>query len=190
MRGALRRSLALNLNLNLDPNLDYSLHRLQPEDWPAYRAIRLAMLRDTPLAYLETVDDALALPESEWRFRTTRAAGPGNVGVAAVGPDGAWVGVMNGFLPAPDTAKLVGVWLEPGHRGAGGTGAGLAARMLDEVVRWAREETGAKRLTLLVHEENGRAIGFYRRSGFVLTGRTERYPLDVRQSELEMVLGL
>ncbi|MFB7341099.1 GNAT family N-acetyltransferase [Streptomyces hydrogenans] len=175
--GGLRRS----------PAMDYTLHRVRAEDWPAYREIRLAMIRDTPLAYLETIDDALGHPDSEWRFRTTRAAGPGNIGVAAVDPEGSWVGVMNGFLPAPDTAKLVGVWLRPDHRGPAG---GVAALMLDEIVRWAREETAAERLVLLVHEENRRAIGFYRRSGFVATGHEEPYPLDESRRELEMELNL
>ncbi|MFB7579359.1 GNAT family N-acetyltransferase [Streptomyces hydrogenans] len=167
--------------------MDYTLHRVRAEDWPVYRAMRLAMIRDTPLAYLETIDDALGHPDSEWRFRTTRAAGPGNISVAAVCPEGSWVGVMNGFLPTPDTAKLVGVWLHPDHRGPAG---GAAALMLDEIVRWAREETAAERLVLLVHEENRRAIGFYRRSGFVATGHEEPYPLDESQRELEMVLPL
>ncbi|MFF9502976.1 GNAT family N-acetyltransferase [Streptomyces sp. NPDC014656] len=167
--------------------MDYTLHRVQAEDWPAYRAIRLEMIRDTPLAYLETIEDALGHPDSEWRFRTTRSASPGNIGVAAVGPEGTWVGVMNGFLPARDTAKLVGVWLHPDHRGPAG---GVAALMLDEIVRWAREETAAERLVLLVHEENRRAIAFYRRGGFVPTGHEEPYPLDESQRELEMALPL
>ncbi|MFF9199685.1 GNAT family N-acetyltransferase [Streptomyces sp. SBR177] len=167
--------------------MDYTLHRVRAEDWADYRAIRLAMLRDTPLAYLETVDDALGHPETEWRFRTTRAASPGNIGVAAVDPEGSWVGVMNGFLPSSDTAKLVGVWLHPDHRGPAG---GVAALMLDEIVRWARDETAAERLVLLVHEENRRAIGFYRRSGFVPTGHEEPYPLNESQRELEMALPL
>ncbi|MEU8539788.1 GNAT family N-acetyltransferase [Streptomyces sp. NPDC048717] len=176
--------------------MDFTLHRVRPEDWPAYREIRLAMLRDTPLAYLETVEDALGHPESEWRFRTTRAASPGNIGVAVVAADGTWIGVMNGFLPAPDTAKLVGVWLRPDHRGPGAApagaagGPGPAALMLGEIVRWAREETGAERLTLLVHEDNHRALAFYRRSGFVPTGHEEPYPLNEAQKEVEMDLAL
>ncbi|MEU8971255.1 GNAT family N-acetyltransferase [Streptomyces monashensis] len=165
--------------------MDYSLHRVRAEDWPAYRSIRLQMLRDTPLAYLETVEDALGHPDSEWQFRTSRAAGPGNIGIAAVEPGGSWAGVMNAFLPAPDSVKLVGVWLHPAHRGAG-----AATLMLDEIVRWAREETAAERLVLLVHEENKRAIAFYRRSGFTPTGHHEPYPLDENQHEVEMALPL
>ncbi|MFF7778203.1 GNAT family N-acetyltransferase [Streptomyces tanashiensis] len=58
--------------------------------------------------------------------------------------------------------------------------------MLDEIVRWAHEETTAERLVLLVHEDNHRAIAFYRRSGFVPTGYEEPYPLNDSQREVEM----
>ncbi|GAA3837126.1 GNAT family N-acetyltransferase [Streptomyces phyllanthi] len=167
--------------------MDYTLHRVRADDWRQCRSIRLQMLEDTPLAYLETVEEALRHPESEWRFRASRSAGPGNIGVAAAGPDGTWVGTMSGFLSAPGTAKLVSVWLHPGHRGPEGGAAGL---MLDEIVRWAREDNAADRLVLLVHEDNHRAIAFYRRSGFTPTGHTEPYPLDESSSEIEMELPL
>jgi ribosomal protein S18 acetylase RimI-like enzyme len=49
---------------------------------------------------------------------------------------------------------------------------------------WARGEGNA--LTLLVHEDNDRAIAFYRRRGYELTGRTVPYNLDPSKNELEM----
>ncbi|WP_392872693.1 GNAT family N-acetyltransferase [Streptomyces sp. LN499] len=167
--------------------MDYTLHRVRADDWRQCRSLRLQMLRDTPLAYLETVEEALQYPDSEWQFRSSRSASTGNIGVATVGPDGTWVGAMNGFLPERGTAKLVGVWLHPGHRGPAG---GVAGLMLDEIVRWAREDAAASRLALLIHEDNHRAIAFYRRSRFVLSGRTEPYPLDECSSELETELTL
>ncbi|MEU8834878.1 N-acetyltransferase [Streptomyces sp900116325] len=167
--------------------MEYRLHRVRAEDWQHGRAIRLQMLRDTPAAYLETFEEALAHPDSEWQFRATRSAGPGNIGVAAVDGSGIWVGTMSGFLPEPGIAKLVSVWLHPDHRGSG---AGVAALMLDAVIRWARDEEKAKQLVLLVHEDNRRAIAFYERAGFSYTGRTEPYPLDESKQELEMELPL
>lgn len=167
--------------------MDYHLHRTRAGDWRRYRELRLQMLRDTPQAYLETHREASAYPDEEWQFRTARSESEGNIGVAALDGDGTWVGAMNCFLPEPGTAKLVGVWLHPDHRGPGG---GAAAMMLDEVVRWAREEAAADRMVLLVHEDNRRAVAFYRRHGFVATGHTVPYPLDRTRHELEMVLNL
>lgn len=165
----------------------YRLHRVRAEDWPRYRELRLQMLKDTPQAYLETYREALEYADEEWEFRTTRAASAGNIGVAALDADGTWVGAMNAFLPEPGTAKLVGVWLHPDHRGSAG---GAAAMMLDAIVRWARDDARAGRLTLLVHEANRRAVAFYRRHGFAPTGHTVPYPLDETSHELEMALKL
>lgn len=165
--------------------MDYQLHRVRARDWREFRTIRLEMLRDTPSAYLETLEAAREHPDGEWRFRADRASGHGNIAVAAVDREGAWVGTMSGFLPRPEEAKLVGVWLHPAHRGRGGA----AALMLGEIVRWAREE-GAGRLVLLVHEDNHRALAFYRRHGFATTGRSVPYPLDETRRELEMTLPL
>ncbi|MDX6327740.1 MAG: hypothetical protein QOI83_123, partial [Streptomycetaceae bacterium] len=47
----------------------------------------------------------------------------------------------------------------------------------------------ADRVQLWVHERNPRAEGFYRRVGFVRTGKTMAFPLDESQTEYEMALA-
>lgn len=51
----------------------------------------------------------------------------------------------------------------------------------------ARAATLDRMLYLHVHEENPRALAFYERSGYRLTGKVEQYALNPRQRELEMV---
>lgn len=165
----------------------YRIHRIEPDDWQRFRDVRLRMLADSPAAYEETYADALAQPNSEWQFRAKRAASPGNVGTVVIHRDGEWIGTMSGFLPEPDTAKLVSVWVHPEHRGQA---RGVADLLLDDVLSWARESTSARRLTLEVHESNARAIAYYRRRGFADTGNTCPYPLDPTTLEVEMVLAL
>ena len=53
------------------------VRRVTEDDWRLLRAVRLEMLADTPLAYLETVDDAEARSEGEWRFRAGRGSAGG-----------------------------------------------------------------------------------------------------------------
>ncbi|MFC1420831.1 GNAT family N-acetyltransferase [Streptacidiphilus cavernicola] len=170
----------------------YRIDRVRPEDASRTRAIRLQMLQDTPLAYLETYQDALAHPAEEWAFRAARCTRPGNTGYVAVDEaTGDWVGAMNAYVPgdpgdpaaAGDLAWLVGVWVHPGHRGAK---AGATDALLDAVLRWARDEAKVGRLLLEVHEANARAIAFYERHGFTRTGNTVPYPLDPTANELEM----
>ncbi|MFC5661430.1 GNAT family N-acetyltransferase [Kitasatospora misakiensis] len=178
--------------------MTYRIERIGLADWERLREVRLAQLQDTPMAFLETYETALAHGEEEWHARVRRVNEPGSVGLVAVagpgagsGPDeetdaGAWVGTMIGFTPEPDAALLFGVWVHPEHRGRD---RGVTDALLDAIVAWARE-TGARRLRLTVHEENTRAAAFYRRRGFDFTGVSKPYSLDPAARELEMSLPL
>jgi ribosomal protein S18 acetylase RimI-like enzyme len=166
-----------------------TVRRTTGRDWEEYRALRLEMLADTPLAFGETLADAEVRPESEWRTRSARGEASDQILVAAIeNSTGRWVGTMGGFVASgPDVTGplLVGVYVSPDFRGRS---YGVAAAMLREVEAWAA--TIDRILHLHVHEENARALAFYERSGYRLTGRTEPYLLNPQQRELEMVKAL
>ena len=160
--------------------------RVREDDWARYRQLRLSMLADTPIAFTETLQASQAIDEGEWRRRARRgSAGPGAATFAAVDVDGQWVGTMGGVLERVGHALLVSVFVAPSHRGGD-----VADLLLGVVLRWAREEAGAHRIRLLVHEANPRATAFYARHGFTRTGRTEAYPLDPSALEIEMARPL
>ncbi|MGF1430372.1 GNAT family N-acetyltransferase [Kitasatospora sp. LaBMicrA B282] len=167
--------------------MDYRVYRVRGEDWEQVRELRLRMIEDTPLACLETYAEAQQADEAEWRFRAERSAKPGSVQVIAATEDGLRVGTMAAYTDDAGTRWLVGVWVDPAHRGSR---AGVADLLLDAVLAWARGEGGAERLVLEVHERNERAIAFYRRRGFEPTGRTTPYPLAGGGIEHEMALTL
>jgi ribosomal protein S18 acetylase RimI-like enzyme len=152
------------------------------------RDLRLEMLADTPEAYVETLENARAADEAEWRFRARRASSVGNVGVVAVdrGAD-LFVGTMSAYADA-DRGRtwLVAVYVAPDYRGRE---HGVADAMLDAVERWATERGDAE-LSLEVHEDNARAQAFYRRRGYRFTGGSRPYDLDETQAELEMSRAL
>lgn len=87
-----------------------------------------------------------------------------------------WLAVDGADLPVGfmllDGTSMEALFIDPAHRGAG-VGRALVAHALD------RHPV----LTTDVNEQNGQAIGFYERLGFVPTGRSERdgqrraYPL-------------
>ncbi|QNE33955.1 GNAT family N-acetyltransferase [Leifsonia shinshuensis] len=155
------------------------------DDWAAYRAIRLEMLEDTPIAFLETLAGARAHPDEHWRRRAANTSSSGRL-FAAVAPDGRWLGTMGGFhaTGSPDP-HLVGVYVTPSLRGRE---HGVADALLDSVIAWARLRSG--RLLLEVHEHNAAAIRYYERRGFAFTGNTQPYPLDRTARELEMAADL
>jgi len=160
----------------------FTVREIEERDWVRLRALRLEMLEDTPIAYLETLATAQGHPVSHWQ-RSARGR-PGGVKLVAELDDGRWVGTMGGVI-ADGAPTLVAVYVAPGFRGAD---AGVTDALLAGIERWAAQH--GDQLRLEVNEFNGRAIEAYRRRGFVMTGRTTPYPLDPPSLELEMVKPL
>ncbi|WP_029149901.1 GNAT family N-acetyltransferase [Microbacterium indicum] len=157
------------------------IRSVTPDDWERIREIRIRMIEDTPIAYVETAEAARAHGEGEWRSRGERGIAPHSLSIAAVDESGAWVGAMGGFVDAAHGPLLVGVFVAPEVRGRA---HGVADALLDRVEEWARGEGDT--LTLAVHEDNARARAFYERRGFVATGETEEYPLPPHGTEVFM----
>jgi ribosomal protein S18 acetylase RimI-like enzyme len=63
----------------------------------------------------------------------------------------------------------------------------VSAALLDAAVAWAWER-GLERVRLIVHEDNARAQGFYRRAGFVPSGVIVPLEQAPGEKELEFVL--
>ena len=162
--------------------LEVTVRPVVEADWMRFKALRLEMLEDTPIAYLETLERARSHPDGHWR--RLAAARPGAVRLVAQTPEGRWVGTMGGVL-AGGGPTLVAVYVSPSARGRG---RGVADALLDAVEAWAA--THGDTLRLEVHEANARARAFYEARGFVQTGRTIPYPLPPAALELEMVKAL
>lgn len=144
-----------------------SVRRTGEEDWPDLRALRLAMLLDTPLAFGSTYARERAYPESSWRERaggTTWVAHE----TGAVG-DLLPVGLVT-LWHAPDQPPgeswLVGMWVAPHARGRG-----VADELVGALLDHARD-SGQERVLLEVAEANPRAARAYSRLGFVPTGES------------------
>jgi GNAT superfamily N-acetyltransferase len=155
-------------------------------DWERLRDLRLEMLADTPMAYVESLETALGYDEEDWRFRARRSNEAGSFGVVAVDRDAdRFVGTMQAFTDAGRT-WVVAVYVTPDYRGRE---LGVADAMLDRLEAWAREQ-GRTELFLEVHEANRPAQRFYLRRGYEFTGRQRPYELDGSQLELEMTRRL
>ena len=164
----------------------FSIRRTTADDWLQLRSLRLEMIRDTPIAYLETLEAALAHPESYWRAQAARGVADGSIKVVAVRADGRWLGTMSGYVPTPRAGPtLVAVYVAPDVRGRA---AGVTDALLDAIESWARELGGT--LALEVHERNDRARAAYRSRGFVETGGSTPYALDPSEQDLHMLKAL
>ena len=161
---------------------DFAVRPVLEEDWERLRDLRLEMLEDTPIAYLETLETARRHDESHWRLLARGRSG--GVKLAAEVPSRRWVGTMAGVL-AEGVPTLVAVYVAPDFRGRR---TGVTDALLDGVESWARSHGALLRLE--VNEFNPRAIAAYESRGFVRTGRTSPYPLEPPSLEIEMVKAL
>lgn len=176
----------------------FTLHRPTPDDWASSRDLRIRAVTDTPIAYLETLDEVLAVDEAGWRERVARNVHDGATQVVAVDEDGTWIGGAVCFLsegepgylpdarPGPTRANLVGVFVDPGWRGD----AGVLDALLGEITRWLRDEKHLGELYLHVGEPNVRARRSYEKRGFRATGRVVEVPQQPGVGEVELVLAL
>lgn len=71
--------------------------------------------------------------------------------------------------------------MAPGYRGSG-----LTKALFDAGLEWAWR-CGLERVRLIVHPENARALGFYRKAGFVESGVTVPVAGRPDEREWEMV---
>jgi ribosomal protein S18 acetylase RimI-like enzyme len=160
---------------------DPTVSRLLPQDWQAYRAIRLAMLQESPRSFGGTHAQAAGFDEQLWQQRLADNA----VMLAVVGTTPAGSVMYSEFgMTDRDDCALYGMWVDPRFRG---TGVGRA--LVDAVVAQARA-AGKRRVVLRVVADNAPAAGLYERAGFVPTGRTLPCLHDGTAFEVEMALVL
>jgi GNAT superfamily N-acetyltransferase len=175
-----------------DGDMPITVRRTTADDWQRMRKLRLQALHDTPIAFGQTVENALAMTERDWRSYASRGQDPQRTFVVAIDDDardetrGDFVGMMGGALDRHGGAPyLVGVFVAPSHRGKR---AGVADLLLEAIEEWARAFDN--RLQLDVHEDNARALRFYESRGFTRTGLSEPYVFDRTKLELNMIKRL
>ena len=162
---------------------EVEVRRIEPDEWPALRALRLEALQDAPLAFCEAYATAVELADEQWRQRAARGAAGGS-GVQLLAWEGGLpVATAEGWVDEQG-AGLGAVYVTPARRGTG-----LLDRLVEGVAAWAREQ-GAGTLRLLVHEANAPAQAAYARLGFAPTGHREPYPLDPSTDEVELARPL
>ena len=138
------------------------LRVLTPDDWRAWRQLRLAALAEAPYAFGSRLADWQGDGDREERWRA-RLNIPGSFNVIAV-LDGEPAGMASGVPAAEGAAELISMWVSPAARGHG-----VGDRLVQAVARWAGQ-AGLDALRLAVVPGNENATALYRRNGFRLTG--------------------
>jgi GNAT superfamily N-acetyltransferase len=161
--------------------MDFGIRCGQPDDWAAYRNIRLRMLQETPDVYGSSYAREAAFSEADWRSRMTHP-----MLFLAINDNDEVVGTATGLPAADGTVEIVAMYVAPEARGQG-----CAGRLLEAVAAASRDR-GADRLVLRVTRGNRVARSCYTRYGFQPTGRSwpmERKP-ELIEVELARTIGL
>jgi GNAT superfamily N-acetyltransferase len=158
------------------------VRRVEPADAARMRALRLEMLADAPLAFLETIAEAAARPHAEYAARIAQVSAGTDTAQFVADPGGRLVGHAGGLVhPAePRLTVLYAVYITPAWRGTG-----LLADLVTEVAAWSRA-CGRDELMLEVVVGNDRAYRAYQRLGFVDTGVRVPHPTVPALRELQM----
>ena len=166
--------------------LPLSIRRLEPADAPAYRALRLAALRESPSAYGSSAEEEEALPLA--LFEDRLAAGAERAVFGAF--DGTTLVGLTGLVREPKakrahTASVFGVYVAPQARGQH-----TGRRLMQATIDAARSLPGLLQLRLCVNADNTAAIRLYASLGFETFGREiDAVNVDGRfHDELHMAL--
>ncbi|HTF07101.1 MAG TPA: GNAT family N-acetyltransferase [Asanoa sp.] len=158
------------------------VRRVRPTDAALTRALRLEMLADSPLAFLETLAQAAARPHAEYAARIAENSTGDRVAQFIAVADGRVIAHAGGTAIAdePGVTVIFAVYVTPAWRGKGLTSALTAA-----VSAWSRT-AGRPDLMLEVVVGNDRAVRAYERVGFVDTGVRLPHPTTAAMTELQM----
>ena len=144
--------------------MECEIRRVAPDEWAAFRDVRLAALAEAPYAFAATLDMETGYDERRWRERISTS-----VFFLAWDGDHA-VGMAGGYGQDDGGWHVISMWVSPQARGGG-----VADLLVGAVLDYAAA-AGAPRVTLWVALGNARARAFYRRMGFAPTGRQQVYP--------------
>ncbi|MFG1605728.1 GNAT family N-acetyltransferase [Actinoplanes sp. NPDC049265] len=173
------------VSLSTAPRSTATVHRVRPEDAGRMRALRLEMLADSPLAFLETLAAAAARSHDDYRRRITQASHGHTLAQFVAEPGagkGPLVGHAGGTVLPEDllTTVVFAVYITPERRGTG-----ILADLVEAVAAWSRA-AGRDQLMLEVVVGNDRAVRAYQKLGFTDTGVRVPHPVVPGLTELQM----
>jgi ribosomal protein S18 acetylase RimI-like enzyme len=140
-----------------------TIYPIGPDDWPAWRSVRLSALQESPDAFGSRYSDASGPNDREEYWRRYFVSNGRNY---LADLDGTTVGLVRVVGPGDDAdAELMSLWVAPSARGSG-VGAGL----IEACWTWLQATAPGRPLRLTVRRHNVTARRLYERLGFVLVG--------------------
>jgi ribosomal protein S18 acetylase RimI-like enzyme len=139
-----------------------TIRRIQIGEHELFKRIRLASLRESPLAFGSTYESAIARTAESWREQADCSAQGSDrstfIAFAAGSPIG--IAALYRHKERKDLGELLQVWVAPEYRSTR-----VAVEVMDAVFHWAGAN-GFRKIVASVAKGNERALRFYRKYGF------------------------
>jgi GNAT superfamily N-acetyltransferase len=166
--------------------MQIDVRRIQPDDWPELRVVRLAALADTPSAFGSTWATEAERSDDEWSDRARWASSGTDRITLLARQRNRVVGIAGGYREEIEATEvdLVSMWTAPDVRRTG-----LGRLLVGAVIDWAAD-TGASSVGLWVTRRNAPARLLYESMGFRETGEHQPLPSDPCADEIRMILHL
>ena len=146
------------------------IRRLTRADAAAYRALRLAGLRDEPTAFAASYEEELALPLSTYE---DRLGGPSDRGTFGAFDDGVLVGIVTlgreSRRKLAHKAHILGMYVQSDQRGRG-----IARALLASALDLARSVAEIRQVNVTANAANVAARKLYASAGFRAFGHEPR----------------
>jgi ribosomal protein S18 acetylase RimI-like enzyme len=151
--------------------------RLLPEEWPAYRELRLEALQSEPQAFHSTYSECATRPDSFWRARLEAAEGDNQWLLFARDDKGKLIGMVGAVIEEPRVASVISVYVTSEARGLG-IGLELMNTLLEEL-----KSRGFIKARLQVNTIQKAALRLYRKCGFQVVEELKFLPGDGRSDD-------
>jgi RimJ/RimL family protein N-acetyltransferase len=167
------------------PN-DISLRALTPDDWRAFRAVRLQALQESPGVYLTSYETAVKLSEAEWK----ETLDGNRKCVFGLFASNELIGIAAIFTWRDDPTGSTGI-LAMDYVDARYRGRGLARLLYQGRLTWATQQEHLTRLVISHRKGNEASRRAMLSFGFEYQGkRTIRWPDGVEEEEWNYAVDL
>ena len=144
---------------------EFEIIALPPEQWPAYKALRLEALQSDPQAFGASHAAAVEKPDAFWHDGLVRAAQSDGQWILFARTQNRFVGMIGAFVgDSPVVASVVMVYVTQSERGQG-----IARQLMNALITEVRY-SGVGRLRLTVNSTQHAAVALYKSSGFAVIG--------------------
>jgi ribosomal protein S18 acetylase RimI-like enzyme len=138
------------------------LVQLTPDDWQAYRALRLEALQTEPQAFGSTYASNIQHPESFWRGRLEEAAAGEKSWLLFARRGDQLVGMIGAYASdGPAVVNVISMYVQPAHRGQG-----ISKQLMNALMRALHQHGQFERARLEVNTEQAAAQKLYTSFGF------------------------